>query len=68
MILLGSHFVFRGFAAHYKVQLPGGAAGTFHGRFVRGDQPQRPGRAPDRDDEEIPSLEELAEMLEGADG
>ena len=70
VILLGSHVVFRGFAAHYKVQLPAGAAGTFHGRFVRGDQPQpqRSGRSPDRDDEEIPSLEELAEMLEGAGG
>ena len=89
VVLLGSHFVFRGFAAHYRALLPAGAAGTFHGRFVqcapaadaascrapkderraepkeRGQQ-QRP--APTDDEEEIPSLEELAAMLAGAEG
>ena len=34
MVLLGSHFKFRGFATHYKALLPAGASGTFHGRFV----------------------------------
>lgn len=92
VILLGSHFTFRGFAKHYRVQLPEGAAGSFHGRFVtcrpaatpsrcvgpkpeveptrereakpteRGQQ-ERP--APSDDDDEIPSLEELAGMLDG---
>jgi hypothetical protein len=31
--LLGSHFKFRGFAAHYRALLPAGATGSFHGRF-----------------------------------
>ncbi|MEO5575738.1 MAG: hypothetical protein ABIR67_06115 [Gaiellaceae bacterium] len=92
VILLGSHFKFRGFAKHYRVLLPAGVAGSFHGRFVqcdradasackglkpeqertepaprergqeeRGERPKAPA-----DDEEIPSLEELAGMLEDA--
>ena len=89
VILLGSHFVFRGFSKHYRALLPAGAAGTFHGRFVECDraaeastcgpkkpdveraapkergQQERPA-APSGDDEEIPSLEELAGMLEDA--
>ena len=100
VLLLGSHFTFRGFAKHYRALLPAGVAGTFHGRFVqcdpaaaapkcvvpkpdeeraeptrtrgeakpaepkergqqRGERPPAPS-----DDEEIPSLEELAGMLD----
>ena len=71
IVLLGSHFVFRGFLTRYRAQIPAGAAGTLHGRFVeqqeaRGEAPKRPQPAPARDDEEIPSLEELAAMLEDA--
>ena len=74
VILLGSHFKFRGFATHYKALLPAGASGTFHGRFVvRGEggegaeRRQAPERAPKpaRESDEIPSLEELAGMLDG---
>jgi hypothetical protein len=74
VILPGSHFVFRGFAARYRALLPAGAAGTFHGRYVvqgyeRGvsRQPAVPAPAHE-EEEEIPSLQELAAMLEGADG
>jgi hypothetical protein len=93
VILLGSHFKFRGFAPHYRVLLPAGAAGSWHGRFVqcnpaaeastcKGPKPERQaaepkerGQTPERgegrkapgDDEEVPSLEELAEMLEGTE-
>jgi hypothetical protein len=35
VILLGSHFKFRGFAKHYRALLPAGATGTWHGRFVQ---------------------------------
>ena len=100
VILLGSHFAFRGFAKHYRALLPAGASGTFHGRFVQCDraaeaskcgpkpgveqteptrgrgeakpaepkergQQERPS-APSDDEGEIPSLEELAGMLEDA--
>lgn len=90
VILLGSHFAFRGFSAHYRALLPAGAAGTFHGRFVQCDlaeasscrapkperQPAEPAERGQRehpakpvdDDEEIPSLEELAKLLEGTEG
>jgi hypothetical protein len=77
VILLGSHFTFRGFASQYKAMLPAGASGAWHGRFVvrgeRGDAPEErkaPERAPKpaRETDEIPSLEELAAMLEGLDG
>ena len=37
VILLGSHFKFRGFATHYRVLLPAGVTGSFHGRFVQCD-------------------------------
>jgi hypothetical protein len=71
IVLLGSHVVFRGFLTRYRMQVPTGAAGTFHGRFVvqdeaRGGAPKRPQPAPARDEEEIPSLEELAAMLDDA--
>jgi hypothetical protein len=66
----GSHFAFRGHAAHYRVQIPAGTTGSFHGRFKRaGEQPQRSERPqkgqPADEDEEIPTLSELAAMLEG---
>ncbi len=89
VVMLGSHFAFRGFSNHYRALLPAGASGTFHGRFVqcdraaetskcgpkpdgeqaepkergqqRGEQPK-----PQAEEEEIPSLEELAGMLEDA--
>ena len=39
VVLLGSHFTFRGFASHYTAMLPAGARGTWHGRFVvRGER------------------------------
>jgi hypothetical protein len=69
--VLGSHFRFRGHAAHYRVQIPTGATGSFHGRFKRaGEQPQRSerpqqGTPTQEDDEELPTLGELAAMLEG---
>ena len=38
--ITGSHFVFRGFAKRYLIQLPAGTAGKLNGRFQRaGDQP-----------------------------
>ena len=88
--VLGSHFTFRGFARQYRAQLPEGARGTFHGRFVlcsptcaAGDErparPARPTREPqpterkpaerpsaapeDGDDEEIPTIDELSQLL-----
>jgi hypothetical protein len=65
VVLLGSHFKFRGFATHYKALLPAGASGTFHGRYVVGGE-----RAPKpaRETDEIPSLDELAAMLDALDG
>ena len=76
VVLLGSHFTFRGFATHYKATLPDGATGTWKGRFavrgerVEGERPQAPERAPKpaRETDEIPTLDELAAMLEGLDG
>ena len=68
--------MFRGFAAHYKAWLPAGASGTWHGRFVvrgervSGEERNAPERAPKpaRETDEIPSLDELAAMLDGLDG
>jgi hypothetical protein len=77
VVLLGSHFTFRGFASRYTAMLPAGASGTWHGRFVvrgeRADGQERrkaPEQAPKpaRETDEIPSLAELAAMLEGLDG
>jgi hypothetical protein len=81
IVLLGSHFTFRGFLTRYRVQLPAGAAGTLHGRFVqdgegrsegRQEGRKRPDQAPapasPRDEDEIPSLDELAGMLDALDG
>lgn len=87
VLLLGSRFTFRGFAKHYRVLLPAGASGTFHGRFVQCDPPAEAAKCVDpksegereraepkersqpkapADNEEIPSLDELAGMLEDA--
>ena len=73
--LLGSHFKLRGYAAHYRALLPAGATGSFHGRFAeeRPGEPEqreqgrkRPDPAPaPADDEEIPTLAELAALLDG---
>jgi hypothetical protein len=76
VILLGSHFTFRGFATRYKALLPEGASGSFHGRFVvreeaDGEGKRKPAeRAPKTalESDEIPSLDELAGMLAGLDG
>ena len=76
VILLGSHFTFRGFAKRYKATLPAGTSGTWHGRFAvrgvndvsgSGERPKAPERAPkpSRDADEIPSLDELADLLDG---
>ena len=94
VILLGSHFKFRGFATHYRALLPAGVTGSFHGRFVqcapaaeaskcRGPKPEAERPQPTRgepkpteprrgevkptenDDDEIPTLAELAAMLAG---
>ena len=65
LVLLGSHVRFRGFATHYKAILPAGASGTFHGRYVvSGERAPKPAR----ENDEIPSLDELAAMLDGLDG
>ncbi|MGZ8694481.1 MAG: hypothetical protein ACXWYS_03495 [Gaiellaceae bacterium] len=75
-VVLGSHFKFRGFAEHYRVLLPAGVAGSFHGRFKRaGEQSERPLRAEPKErgadkpaadeDDELPTLGELAELLAG---
>lgn len=97
-IVLGSHFKFRGYAAHYRALLPAGATGSFHGRFVQCDPeaeaskctgPKRDAPKPDAtrteterakpaeprergqqrpapsEDEEIPTLAELAALLAG---
>jgi len=93
VILLGSHFKFRGFAPHYRALLPAGASGSFHGRFVQcgpaAEESKCQGPKPDAskpdterakrtepsergqqrpapsDDEEIPTLAELAALLAG---
>ena len=93
MVALGSHFKFRGFAAHYRALLPAGATGSFHGRFVQCDpaaeeskcqgpkpdaskpdtervkpaEPRERGQQPPApaDDEEVPTLAELAALLAG---
>ena len=101
VIVLGSHFKFRGYATHYRAMLPAGVTGSFHGRFVqcdpaaeaskcqgpkpaaertepsrgeptRGDakpaEPRERGQqrpAPTDDDDEIPTLAELAALLAG---
>ena len=73
VVLLGSHFTFRGFLTRYRLQLPAGASGTLHGRFVEqgerrdGQRRPAPAPAPARDDGEIPSLDELAGMLAALD-
>ncbi|MDX6437779.1 MAG: hypothetical protein QOF45_362 [Gaiellaceae bacterium] len=76
-VVLGSHFLFRGFAVAYRVQIPGGVEGTFHGRAAqRGADEEKPTRAEpgqrgsapipaSPEDEEIPTLAELAAMLAG---
>jgi hypothetical protein len=92
VIVLGSHFKFRGFAKHYRALIPAGATGSFHGRFVQCDraaealqcQGPKPEAEPETerakpteprergqqrpapsDDEEIPTLAELAALLAG---
>ena len=49
----------------YKAFLPAGASGTFHGRYVVGGEPAP---KPARETDEIPSLDELAAMLDALDG
>ena len=46
VILLGSHFKFRGFAKHYRALLPAGVTGSFHGRFVQCDPAAEASRCP----------------------
>jgi hypothetical protein len=75
-VVLGSHFLFRGFAVAYRVQIPAGVEGTFHGGAAQrgtGEEPTRAepgqrGSAPTPaapEDEEIPTLAQLAAMLAG---
>jgi hypothetical protein len=82
IVLRGSHFAFRGFAMRYRALLPEGTSGSWKGqRFVireRGDEAgerdsaakakPEPKPARERERDEIPSLEELAEMLAGLKG
>jgi hypothetical protein len=81
VVLLGSHFKFRGFSTHYRAHLPAGASGGWHGRFVvrgeKGDRERTDGerrKAPERapkpveETDEIPTLDELAGMLDALDG
>ena len=49
IVLLGSHFKFRGFATRYLVNLPAGAGGSFHGRFVVLGEGEREGEEPGRE-------------------
>jgi hypothetical protein len=93
VIMLGSHFKFRGFASHYRALLPAGVTGSFHGRFAQCDpaaeeskcqapkpdastpatervkpaEPRERGqeRPAPSDDEEVPTLAELAALLAG---
>jgi hypothetical protein len=87
VILLGSHFKFRGFATHYRALLPAGVTGSFHGRFVQCDPaaeaskcqgpkpdaertepsrvPPARGEAKPSEDDEVPTLAELAALLAG---
>ncbi|HEY8103417.1 MAG TPA: hypothetical protein VIE18_02810 [Gaiellaceae bacterium] len=65
-VLLGSHFMFRGFSEHYRVSLPAGVVGSFHGRFTTADeQPERRAAPAEMADDELPTLSELAAMLAG---
>ena len=87
VIVLGSHFKFRGFATHYRALIPAGATGSFHGRFVQCDRaaeaskcqgpkpdaeriepsrvPPTRGEAKPSEDDEVPTLAELAALLAG---
>jgi hypothetical protein len=60
VILLGSHVKLRGFATRYKAFLPEGASGSWRGRFVAAE--------PVEETDEIPTLDELAGMLDEAEG
>jgi hypothetical protein len=69
VILLGSHVKLRGFATRYKAFLPAGAGG----RFVTAeadDESEGPRRAPKpvEETDEIPTLDELAGMLDEVEG
>ena len=44
MKVVGSHFVFRGYANRYVITLPAGASGTLHGRFRRDGGAERGNR------------------------
>ena len=77
VVLLGSHFTFRGFATQLQRDAAGGSERHLARPLRRpGRTRRRPGgrsapeRAPKpaRETDEIPSLEELAAMLEGLDG
>ena len=63
-VALGSHFVFRGFAARYKLHVPAGASGTLNG--PSGDEGERGGR-PERS-EPLPTIAQVAAMLAAAAG
>jgi hypothetical protein len=71
IVLLGSHVELRGFATHYKALLPEGASGSWHGRFVvreKGERARTAEPKPARERDEVPTLDELAGMLDGVDG
>lgn len=57
MKIVGSHFVFRGFANRYVIALPAGSGGTLHGRFQRGGDAERGDRGDrsDRGESETPT-------------
>ena len=64
-VALGSHFVFRGFAARYKLQVPAGASGTLNG--PSGDEGERGGKREERS-EPLPTIAQVAAMLAAAAG
>lgn len=75
VILLGSHFKFRGFSTRYRALLPAGASGTWQGTRFAVRQKDESGRErpvrepkPARERDEVPSVEELAELLAGLKG
>jgi hypothetical protein len=61
----GSHFVFRGFAARYKLDVPAGASGTLNGPFA--ERGERSGeRSQEERSEPLPTIAEVAALLAAA--
>jgi hypothetical protein len=63
-VALGSHFVFRGFAARYKLDVPAGASGTLNGPSGGRGEQEREGRK--ERSEPLPTIAEVAALLAAA--